>query len=69
MVVAREYVEKAGMVQIRSRCLIPIIHQVSADNEAAPLPTSSQGKRNAKTRPPGFFMKATKGQANSQVSS
>ena len=61
---AREYVEKAGMVQISDpEILIPIIHQVFADNESQ-LPTSSQAKRNADKAFTGFLMKATKGQAN-----
>ena len=64
---AREYVEKAGMVQISdSAVLIPIIHQVFADNEAAVADFKS-GKRNADKAFTGFLMKATKGQANPQV--
>ena len=44
---AREYVEKAGLVQISDPdVLIPIIHQVFADNEAAVADFKS-GKRNA----------------------
>ena len=65
---AREYVEKAGMVQISDPdILIPIIHQVFADNEAAVADFKS-GKRNADKAFTGFLMKATKGQDNPQVS-
>ena len=46
--------------------LIPIIHQVFADNEAAVADFKS-GKRNADKAFTGFLMKATKGQANPQV--
>ncbi|CAM1669867.1 glutamyl-tRNA amidotransferase [Streptococcus mitis] len=61
------YVEKAGMVQISDPAvLIPIIHQVFADNEAAVADFKS-GKRNADKAFTGFLMKATKGQANPQV--
>jgi len=57
---AREYVEKAGLVQISDPdILIPIIHQVFADFKS--------GKRNADKAFTGFLMKATKGQANPQV--
>ena len=64
---AREYVEKAGLVQISDpEILIPIIHQVFADNEAAVADFKS-GKRNADKAFTGFLMKATKGQANPQV--
>ena len=64
---ARDYVEKAGMVQISDPdILIPIIHQVFADNEAAVADFKS-GKRNADKAFTGFLMKATKGQANPQV--
>ena len=64
---AREYVEKAGLVQISDpNILIPIIHQVFADNEAAVADFKS-GKRNADKAFTGFLMKATKGQANPQV--
>jgi len=64
---AREYVEKAGMIQISDPAvLIPIIHQVFADNEAAVADFKS-GKRNADKAFTGFLMKATKGQANPQV--
>lgn len=64
---AREYVEKAGLVQISDPdVLIPIIHQVFADNEAA-LADFKSGKRNADKAFTGFLMKATKGQANPQV--
>ena len=64
---AREYIEKAGMVQISDPAiLIPIIHQVLADNEAAVADFKS-GKRNADKAFTGFLMKATKGQANPQV--
>lgn len=64
---AREYVEKAGLVQISDPdVLIPIIHQVFADNEAAVADFKS-GKRNADKAFTGFLMKATKGQANPQV--
>ena len=66
MAVAREYVEKAGLVQISDPdVLIPIIHQVFADNEAAVADFKS-GKRNADKAFTGFLMK-TKGQANPQV--
>jgi len=66
-IIAREYVEKAGMVQISDPAvLIPIIHQVFADNEAAVADFKS-GKRNADKAFTGFLMKATKGQANPQV--
>ncbi|MFU2164731.1 Asp-tRNA(Asn)/Glu-tRNA(Gln) amidotransferase subunit GatB [Streptococcus pluranimalium] len=64
---AREYIEKAGLVQISDPAvLIPIIHQVFADNEAAVADFKS-GKRNADKAFTGFLMKATKGQANPQV--
>ena len=64
---AREYVEKAGLVQISDpEVLIPIIHQVFADNEAAVADFKS-GKRNADKAFTGFLMKATKGQANPQI--
>lgn len=64
---AREYVEKAGLVQISDPAvLIPIIHQVFATNEAAVADFKS-GKRNADKAFTGFLMKATKGQANPQV--
>ena len=64
---AREYVEKAGLIQISDPAvLIPIIHQVFADNEAAVADFKS-GKRNADKAFTGFLMKATKGQANPQV--
>ncbi|TWS94911.1 Asp-tRNA(Asn)/Glu-tRNA(Gln) amidotransferase subunit GatB [Streptococcus sp. sy018] len=64
---AKAYVEKAGLVQISDPdVLIPIIHQVFADNEAAVLDFKS-GKRNADKAFTGFLMKATKGQANPQV--
>ena len=64
---AREYVEKAGLVQISDpNILIPIIHQVFEDNEAAVADFKS-GKRNADKAFTGFLMKATKGQANPQV--
>lgn len=64
---ARDYVEKAGLVQISDPdVLIPIIHQVFADNEAAVADFKS-GKRNADKAFTGFLMKATKGQANPQV--
>ena len=64
---ARDYVEKAGMVQISDPAiLIPIIHQVFADNEATVADFKS-GKRNADKAFTGFLMKATKGQANPQV--
>ena len=64
---AREYVEKAGMVQISDPAvLIPIIHQVFADNEAAVADFKS-GKRNADKAFTGFLMKVAKGQVNPQV--
>ncbi|MEW4354413.1 Asp-tRNA(Asn)/Glu-tRNA(Gln) amidotransferase subunit GatB [Streptococcus pneumoniae] len=64
---AREYVEKAGLVQISDpEVLIPIIHQVFADNEAA-VADFKAGKRNSDKAFTGFLMKATKGQANPQV--
>lgn len=64
---AKSYVEKAGLVQISDPdVLIPIIHQVFADNEAAVVDFKS-GKRNADKAFTGFLMKATKGQANPQV--
>lgn len=64
---AREYVEKAGLIQISDPdVLIPIIHQVFADNQAAVADFKS-GKRNADKAFTGFLMKATKGQANPQV--
>ena len=54
------------MVQISDPdILIPIIHQVFADNEAAVADFKS-GKRNADKAFTGFLMKATKGQANPQ---
>ena len=64
---AREYVEEAGLVQISDPAvLIPIIHQVFEDNEAAVADFKS-GKRNADKAFTGFLMKATKGKANPQV--
>ena len=64
---AREYLKKAGLVQISDPAvLIRIIHQVFADNEAAVADFKS-GKRNADKAFTGFLMKATKGQANPQV--
>ena len=64
---AREYVEKAGLVQISDPAvLIPIIHQIFEDNEAAVADFKS-GKRNADKAFTGFLMKATKGKANPQV--
>ena len=64
---AHEYVEKASMVQISyPAILIPIIHQVFADNKAAVADFKS-GKHNADKAFTGFLMKATKGQANPQV--
>ena len=64
---SREYLKKAGMVQISDPAvLIPIIHQVFADNEAAVADFKS-GKRNADKAFTGFLMKATKGQANPQA--
>ena len=64
---AREYVEKAGLVQISDpEVLIPIIHKSFADNEAAVADFKS-GKRNADKAFTGFLMKATKGQAHPQV--
>ena len=42
---AREYVEKAGLVQISDPdILIPIIHQVFADNEAAVADSSQENE-------------------------
>lgn len=64
---ARAYVEQAGLVQLSDPAvLIPIIHQVFADNPAAVADFTS-GKRNADKAFTGFLMKATKGQANPQV--
>lgn len=64
---AKEYVEKAGLVQISDPAvLIPIIHQVFAEQEAA-VADFKAGKRNADKAFTGFLMKATKGQANPQV--
>ena len=64
---AREYLKKAGMVQISDPAvLIRIIHQVFADNEATVADFKS-GKRNADKAFTGFLMKVTKGQANPQV--
>ena len=64
---AREYLKKAGMVQISDPAvLIRIIHQVFADNEATVADFKS-GKRNADKAFTGFLMKATKGQVNPQV--
>ena len=61
--------KKAGLVQISDpEVLIPIIHQVFADNEAAVADFKS-GKRNADKAFTGFLMKATKGRANPQVAS
>ena len=52
--------KKAGLVQISDPdVLIPIIHQVFADNEAAVADFKS-GKRNADKAFTGFLMKATK---------
>ncbi|MBF0806178.1 MULTISPECIES: Asp-tRNA(Asn)/Glu-tRNA(Gln) amidotransferase subunit GatB [unclassified Streptococcus] len=64
---AREYVEQAGLVQISDPAvLVPIIHQVFAEQPAAVADFKS-GKRNADKAFTGFLMKATKGQANPQV--
>ena len=55
---AREYVEKAGLVQISDPAvLIPIIHQIFEDNEAAVADFKS-GKRNADKAFTGFLMKS-----------
>ena len=64
---AREYLKKAGMVQISDPAvLIRIIHQVFADNEATVADFKS-GKRNADKAFTGFLMKVAKGQVNPQV--
>ncbi|VQE02521.1 putative transposase [Streptococcus pneumoniae] len=64
---ARLTVSNSAFVQISDpEILIPIIHQVFADNEAAVADFKS-GKRNADKAFTGFLMKATKGQANPQV--
>ena len=64
---ARDYVEKAGLIQISDpNVLIPIIHHVFEDNEQAVTDFKS-GKRNADKAFTGFLMKATKGKANPQV--
>ena len=64
---AKAYVEQAGLVQISDPAvLVPMIHQVFADNPAAVADFKS-GKRNADKAFTGFLMKASKGQANPQV--
>ncbi|WP_159547713.1 Asp-tRNA(Asn)/Glu-tRNA(Gln) amidotransferase subunit GatB [Streptococcus halichoeri] len=64
---AEAYVKSAGLVQISDpQVLIPIIHQVFADNPAA-VADFKAGKRNADKAFTGYLMKATKGQANPQV--
>ena len=64
---AREYLKKAGMVQISDPAvLIRIIHQVFADNEATVADFKSY-KRNADKAFTGFLMEVTKGQTNPQV--
>ena len=64
MVVLRvNTLKKAGLVQISDPAvLIPIIHQIFEDNEAAVADFKS-GKRNADKAFTGFLMKATKGKA------
>lgn len=64
---AKTYVEQAGLVQISDPAiLIPMIHQVFADNPSA-VADFKAGKRNADKAFTGFLMKASKGQANPQV--
>lgn len=64
---AKEYVEKAGLVQISDPAvLIPLIHQIFEQEEKAVADFKS-GKRNADKAFTGFLMKASKGQANPQV--
>ena len=55
--------KKLGLVQILiPAVLIPIIHQIFEDNEAAVADFKS-GKRNADKAFTGFLMKATKGKS------
>ncbi len=64
---AKEYVEKAGLVQISDPAqLLPIIQDVFANNEKA-LNDYKGGNKNAAKSLIGQLMKATKGQANPQV--
>ncbi len=64
---AKEYVEKAGLVQISDPAqLLPIIQEVFANNEKA-LNDYKSGNKNAAKSLIGQLMKATKGQANPQV--
>ena len=64
---AREYVEKAGLVQISDPAvLLPIIHDVFAKNEQS-VADYRGGKQNAAKALVGQLMKATKGQANTTV--
>jgi aspartyl/glutamyl-tRNA(asn/gln) amidotransferase subunit B len=64
---AKEYVQKAGLIQISDPAqLLPIIQQVFADNEKA-INDYKGGNKNAAKSLIGQLMKATKGQANPQV--
>ena len=64
---AEEFVKKAGLVQISDpEVLIPIIHEVFANNEKI-IDDYKNGSRNAPKALIGQLMKQTKGQANPQV--
>lgn len=64
---AKEYVEKADLVQISDPAqLLPIIQEVFANNEKA-INDYKGGNKNAAKSLIGQLMKATRGQANPQV--
>ena len=64
---AKEYVQKAGLIQISDPSqLLPIIQEVFANNEKA-INDYKGGNKNAAKSLIGQLMKATKGQANPQV--
>ena len=64
---AKEYVQKAGLIQISDPVqLLPIIQEVFANNEKA-INDYKGGNKNAAKSLIGQLMKATKGQANPQV--
>ena len=64
---AKEYVQKAGLIQISDPAqLLPIIQEVFANNEKA-INDYKGGNKNAAKSLIGQLMKATKGQANPQV--
>ena len=68
VVLPKEFVKKAGLVQISLTllCFCPIIHDVFAKNEQS-VADYRGGKQNAAKALVGQLMKATKGQANPTV--